>query len=88
MRNLIIPISAILFISCASIAKGLVAPNQCKKCEVYDTQTGEVLSTHEGCGSSNVRLEEDAKVKAFEIMRGGNCNIDVRCETWKQEPVE
>ena len=74
--------------SCANIAKSLVAPNQCKKCEVYDTNSGVVLDTFEGCGGSNVRLEEDAKVAAFEIMRGGNPNIDVRCESWKQEPEE
>ena len=87
MKKTILLLPAIIILgSCANIAKGLVAPNSCKKCEVYDTNTGEVISTHEGCGSSNVRLEEDAKVAAYEKMQGGNCSISVRCETWKQEP--
>ncbi len=87
-KSVIIIGSSLLFIACANIAKGLVAPNQCKKCEVYDIGSGAVLDTYEGCGGSNVRLEEDAKVAAFDLMRGGNTNIDVRCETWKQEPAE
>lgn len=81
-------ISATLLSSCANIAKGVVAPNKCKKCEVYNTQTGEVLGIYEGCGSDNVRLEEKAKVAAFDIMKGGTCNIDVRCETYKKPDVE
>ena len=81
----LILISATVLSSCANIAKEVVAPNRCKKCEVYDNQTGEVLQTFEGCGGSNVGLEDDAKIAAFGFMRGGNCNIDVRCETYKLE---
>ena len=89
MKKLVlILVSATLLSSCANIAKGVVTPNQCKKCEVFNTQTGEVLGTYEGCGSENVRLEEKAKVAAFEIMKGGNCTIDVRCETYKKPTIE
>lgn len=74
-----------LLASCANIAKGIVAPNRCKKCEVYNTETGEVLRVIEECGSANVRLEEEAKIDAFNRMRGGSCNVDVRCHTYKKE---
>lgn len=78
---------AIIFFmaACTNIAKGLLMPNQCKKCEVYNINSGEVLFNFEGCGATNVRLEEQAKVYAFDAMRNGNCNVDVRCSSWTQE---
>lgn len=81
-------LSVTLLSSCANIAKGLVAPNSCKKCEVYNTETGEILGVYEGCGSENIRLEEKAKVAAFDVMKKGNCTIDVRCETYKKPVIE
>jgi len=78
-------ITSLFFYSCANIAMGLVAPNQCTKCEVYNSITQKVLKTFEGCGSENVGLEEDAKVAAYEIMEKGNCQTRVRCNSWKKE---
>lgn len=87
-KRILLILSATLFLaSCANIAKGLLLPNQCKRCEVYNTFSGNVLTTFEGCGATNVRLEECAKVYAFEQMKSyGNCDINVRCTTWKQDP--
>lgn len=78
-------ITSLFFYSCANIVKGIVAPNSCTKCEVYNTTTQKVLKTFEGCGMSNVGLEDDAKVAAYEIMEKGNCQVRVRCNSWRQE---
>ena len=49
--------------------------------------TGEVLFTNEGCGSENTRLEEEAKIEAYDKSRYGDlCQLEVTCITWKQEP--
>ncbi len=85
--RLIILASLFGLYSCASIFNGVVLPNQCKKCELIDTLTGEVLFTNEGCGSDNTRLEEEAQLMAYEKSRFGNlCQLEVNCTTWKQEP--
>ena len=87
MKYLLILITALTVSSCANIAKGLVAPNQCKKCEVYIENTAEIIKTFEGCGSENVRLEEEAKVYAYDyIKRTRNVNTAVRCESWRKDP--
>jgi hypothetical protein len=88
MKNTITILSLLMLLSsCANIAKGLVAPNQCKKCELYLEDTGEIIETFEGCGSDNIRLEEEAKVAAYGyIKRTGNLNANVRCESWRKDP--
>ncbi len=73
--------------SCANMFNGLVLPNQCKKCELINSLTKEVLFTNEGCGSENTHLEEKAKIEAYDQSRYGNlCDLEVICTTWKQEP--
>lgn len=79
-------LGGLLLTGCANIAQGLIFPNQCTRCEIYNTRSGNVLHYYEGCGASNVRIEDNAKVYAFDVMRNGNCDIDVRCATWRQEP--
>lgn len=83
MKYFILSISTLILFSCANIAKGLVAPNQCKKCEVICH--GSVIETYEGCGSENVRLYEEAVVKAFETDK---CSCEVICDTWRKDPEE
>ena len=85
----IIVLAIIIFCSCASIFNGVVLPNQCKKCELINTQNGEVLFTNEGCGSENTRLEEEAQIKAYEMSHDGFhdlCELEVKCTSWKQDP--
>ena len=66
-----------------------VLPNQCKKCQVINTSTREVLSTFEGCGGDNTRLEEQAKESAYDLSRNGNlCNLEVVCESWRKDPEQ
>jgi hypothetical protein len=68
---------------------GAVMPNQCKKCEVLNKTTGEILRIFEGCGSENTRLEEQAKESAYDLSRNGSlCNLEVVCESWKKEKEE
>lgn len=87
MKYLFTILSVAILSSCANIAKGLVAPNQCKKCELYLDNTQEIIETWEGCGSENVRLEEEAKVAAYDYIKStGNTNASVRCETWRKDP--
>jgi hypothetical protein len=89
MKNIILSILGIILLaSCANIFNGLVLPNQCKKCELINISTNEVLFTNEGCGSDNTGLEEEAQVQAYEMSRGfyGLCDLEVRCETWRQDP--
>lgn len=85
-----IPVLSILLLSsCAAIFNGAVLPNQCKRCAVYNTMTGDTLEVFEGCGSENTRLEESAKISAFDYMKStGNCNIDIDCRSWKKAPEE
>ena len=84
-------ISLILFVtlySCASIFNSAILPNQCKKCELINKQTGEILFTNEGCGGDNTKLEEDAQIKAYEMSRGSFnlCDLEVNCTSWRKEP--
>ena len=84
-KNLfIISVGALFLFSCANIARGLVTPNQCKDCAVISTITGDTIQKFEGCGSSNVRIYEDAAVFAYEQ----GCDVRVDCRTWKIEDPE
>lgn len=84
-RTTILVLSSSLYlVSCANIARGLITPNQCKECLVLSKATGETISTFSGCGSSNVRIYEDAAVFAYEH----GCDATVSCRTWKQDESE
>jgi hypothetical protein len=80
--------ASLSILSCRAIFKGIVAPNSCQRCQLYNTHTNEILWTEEGCGSANVRLEENCQIKAWELSRTGYniCDMDIECETWKQSP--
>ncbi len=87
MKKLIVIIAAsLLLFSCANIFNSIVFPNQCQKCEVINTQTGEVLFANEGCGGDNTKLEDEAKIKAFDLSSGsfGICDLEVKCKMWKK----
>ncbi|MFT4754594.1 MAG: hypothetical protein ACI9GM_000247 [Salibacteraceae bacterium] len=74
------------FAGCHSIFQAVAFPNQCKKCRVIYCET-EIFQV-EGCGASNVRIEEQAKIAAFDLSRGNSLgNYTVSCTTWKQEPI-
>lgn len=77
--------TTLFFTSCMNLFQAVAFPNQCKKCTVY--HRSEVVYVTEGCGASNVRIEEEAKVAAYDLSRGcGLGNYDVRCETWRVDP--
>lgn len=89
MKKLIYVLPLVFLMSCAQVFNEMVLPNQCKKCEVVNTLTGEVLWSEQGCGGDNTRLEEQAKIVAYDESRLGNIgDVEVRCETWKKEEVE
>jgi hypothetical protein len=86
----LVSIVILCFSSCAQIFNGTVLPNQCKKCELINMQTNEVLFENEGCGSENTNLEEQAQIKAYEMSRHNNklCDLEVRCESWRKDPED
>lgn len=83
-RILIALFAGLLLTSCANLARGLVTPNQCKECAVINTITGDTIQTFQGCGSSNVRIYEEAAVFAYEQ----GCDVTVSCRTWKLDESE
>lgn len=91
MKKLTIATFVILGLtSCAQLFNGAVLPNKCKKCELINLQTNEVLFENEGCGSGNTRLEEEAQIKAYEMSRSSFnlCDLEVKCESWRKEPED
>jgi len=89
MKKIIYPIlliAALGFSSCANIFNGVVMPNQCKKCELFNSYTGEKVWEVEGCGAKNTKLERQCREKAWELSRGKNlCDFDYKCKTWREE---
>lgn len=79
---------SVFMYSCASMFNGAVLPNQCKRCELINLQTNEVIWSIEGCGSENTKLEEQTQIKAYEMSRTGYnlCELEVQCESWKKDP--
>jgi hypothetical protein len=87
MKYIYLTVASLFIFSCASILKSTVAPNQCKKCVIINRITNEILDSYEGCGGENVRLEEKAKERAFDLSRNGSlCDLNVVCESWRKEP--
>ena len=79
----------ILMVSCTALFNGVAFPNQCKKCVVVNRNSGAVVHTEEGCGSSNVNLEENAKVYAYDLnARAGSLRFAVECQSWRDETQE
>lgn len=70
--------------SCAYMARSVIAPNSCKKCEVIDNNTGSVVWTEDECGGGVANMEQRAKVEAYD--RG--CHHTVKCESYKRETPE
>lgn len=80
-------ISLLSLYSCANMFNSMVLPNQCKKCELINKQTGKILFTNQGCGGENTRLEEEVKIEAFDQSRFGNlCDLEIKCTTWRKDP--
>ena len=88
VKIVILALFTAMFYSCASMFNGVVLPNQCKKCAVINRITNETLFNNEGCGSENTRLEEDAKIQAYDLSRSGYnlCDLEVVCESWRKDP--
>jgi hypothetical protein len=81
-------VSSLALSSCANMFNSALLPNQCKKCELINNQTGEILFTNEGCGGENTRLEEEAQIQAYLMSRGSFnlCDLEVNCTTWRKNP--
>jgi hypothetical protein len=83
IKILIIILASTLLSSCAYLFNGLVLPNECKKCKIIDKFTNESVWSDEGCGSAMTHLEEDAKVKAYDMNAASYMErYEVSCDTW------
>lgn len=72
-----------LLAGCASIARELIMPNQCQKCQVIDPN-GVVVWEDEGCGGDVSGMEDQCKITAYDYGCGYICS----CETYRQDPEE
>jgi hypothetical protein len=82
---IIMILSAMLFTSCAWLFNGIVFPHQCKKCQVVDKVTNEVVWSDEGCGAAVTNLEDNAKVQAYNLNSTGTYErYEVVCDTYTE----
>ena len=62
----------------------IVLTKQYKKCEITDKYFNSVVWSDKGCGGGITNLEEDAKVKAYDMNQGSSQNrYEVNCTTWR-----
>ena len=71
---------ALLANSCAYMAREMVAPKSCKKCNVYDEQ-GNVVWTEDDCGGGVHNMVLRGKAAAYDL----GCNHVLKCQTYKAE---
>jgi len=85
--SLIAFISLLSLTSCANIFNNIVFPNSCKQCEVINRVNNEVLFSNKGCGGDNTKLEEEAKIRAYDLSYESYnlCDLEVVCEEWTKE---
>ncbi|MGB1032992.1 MAG: hypothetical protein ACPGWM_10260 [Flavobacteriales bacterium] len=65
--------------SCGYLIRAVVAPNNCKKCEIY--QGGSVVFTEDDCGGGVANMETRVKARAYDM----GPDHTVECESYKQE---
>lgn len=71
---------ALVLGSCAYMARSIVAPNSCKKCQVIDP-SGNVVWSEDDCGGGVANMDTRCKVEAYD--RG--CDYVCSCESYKTE---
>ncbi|MFB6307095.1 MAG: hypothetical protein ABEH43_08945 [Flavobacteriales bacterium] len=78
-----------IFTSCRNIFNAIFLEDQCKECKVINTLTGEVLWEKEGCGGNLTRLDEKAKIQAYnkshDIAGGDLCELEISCKSYEKE---
>lgn len=88
-RLMLMLIVALTMTSCENIFQEIFFSEQCKKCEVVNESSYKVYATEQGCGGSNVDIEENAKVTAYNLNSGYRyTKYVVRCETWEEDREE
>lgn len=91
--GIIIIAGLLLLVSCRFFFNEIILTNRCKKCSVININSGDTLWSEEGCGGNLTRLDDKAKIQAFEKSRksgyGNNlCTLKVSCKSWKKEKNE
>ena len=66
--------------SCAYMAREVVAPNTCKRCNVYDEQ-GNVVWSEDDCGGGVHNMVLRGKAAAYDL----GCNHVLKCQSYKAE---
>lgn len=77
---LYILISSAFLVSCGYMARQVLTPNTCKKCDIID-QFGEVVWSEDDCGGGVYNMEQRAKATAYDY----GCGNTVNCYSYKSE---
>ena len=68
--------------SCGFLFNEAVRTNQCKRCEVINVDSRNIVWEDEGCGGNITNIEDNAKIEAYEQNENaGRFEFKVRCET-------
>jgi len=68
---------------CAYVAREVVAPNSCKRCEILNAQGTSVWSDDD-CGGGVANMELKCKAEAYDL----GCNHICNCESYKKTTEE
>lgn len=80
MKKLIAIGSIGLLASCGYMARQVVAPNTCKKCEITNA-SGAVVWAKDECGGGVHNMELRAKAEAYDL----GCGHKVSCTSYEKE---
>ena len=82
ITRLILSVTIITFASCGYIARQIITPKSCKKCEILDHYNNLVWSEN-NCGGGVYNMEQRAKATAYDL----GCGHTVICEIYCKEDV-
>lgn len=80
ITKLVLSVIIITFTSCGYIAREMITPKSCKKCEILD-QNNNLVWSENNCGGGVYNMEQRAKAKAYDL----GCGHRVSCENYKEE---
>lgn len=80
ITRLVLSVIIITFTSCGYIARQIITPKSCKKCEILD-QYNNLVWSENNCGGGVYNMEQRAKAIAYDL----GCGHRVSCEIYFEE---